>query len=89
MATLSVLHAKDGDNKITISDDNPEKRREIAPKILEILKSCMVVLHRPDNKEDQISGYDAEKNEWILKADGEKVSAAGTEATVVAPKSGG
>ncbi len=95
MIKLSKLSCNEGDGKIEIDDDDPKKRAEFSEEILKLLKKgAFIVVKASDGKKHRVVGYDAANNEWVTQEAGGrtkkvKITAARTQATVVAPIAGG
>jgi len=91
---LHILSTMRGHKKevITVEDDNPEKRAQLAEKILALIKDGFAIKLSDGSA---IKGYDPASNEWLIPAAGKKkgvwdrVKALGTSANVVAPVAGG
>lgn len=98
MIHISTLCCQKGDINIETDETDPEQRKLFAEQIVGLLvKGAHITVTNAENETFRITGYDAEKNEWILSASslkassakGGRKSATNTKATVVAPLSGG
>ena len=90
---MDYLSTLTGDTSITIDDNDPDKRAELAKHVTELLQKGYAVFVQDGDSTFKVKGYDAEENAWILvKRKGKKketVKAAGTVATTVPPRAGG
>ena len=90
---MDYLSTITGDTSITIDDNDPEKRAELATHVTELLQKGYAVFVQDGDSTFKVKGYDAEENAWILiKRKGkpkETVKAEGTVATTVPPRAGG
>lgn len=95
MIEVSTLCCKKGDINVETDENDPAQRKLLAEYIVAILaKGAFVSVKMPDGKDVRISGYDAEKNEWLLSSKPKKKKssrkpASGSKVTVVAPIAGG
>lgn len=66
MPTLTFLNVVEGDKSMFFEDEMPEKRAELAQRVLELQKSgyALFLIHSKDAW--RIRGYDDKENEWIL-----------------------
>ena len=66
MPTLTFLNVVEGDKSMFFEDEVPEKRAELAQKILELQKSgyALFLIHGQDAW--RVRGYDDKENEWVL-----------------------
>jgi len=92
---LDVLHAQEGDKRmITVADDDPEARKQLAKEIMRIVRRGYYVAIGGTERQagKKISGYDPVTNEWLVKKGKivERFSAKKFKrATAIAPQSGG
>lgn len=90
---MDYLSTLTGDTSITIDDNDPDKRAELAKHVEELIREGYAVFVQDGDSTFKVMGYDAEENAWILvKRKGkqkETVKAAGTVATTVPPRAGG
>lgn len=90
---FEVLSAITGHATITIEEDDPNERKNLAKTVTDLLQKghTVFLLHGEDTR--RIEGYDPDKNEWMLAAEKgvrkPRVSAAGSKAMATAPSAGG
>ncbi len=90
---MDYLSTLTGDTSITIDDNDPDKRAELAKHVVELIKQGYAIFVKDGDSTFKVRGYDAEKNAWIfVKNKGKKketTKAAGTVAITVPPRAGG
>ncbi len=92
MIELHTLTSTKGHARIVIEDKDPAKRAKLAERITEIIRLGHSVFVETDAGTFHISGYDKDKNEWIVRKSrgrAKKIAASGTKATAVPPRAGG
>lgn len=95
--TLECLNAQEGHaTVITIEDNDPEKRAELAAHVTEMLKKGYAIMVTKDGGTFPVAGYDKDTNEWVLKNTAKKkagpfqrMAAAATQAMGIPPRAGG
>lgn len=91
LVSLAMLSSVDGDKerKISEGEDTPELRAELALHVIKLVRSGYFVSLSDGTK---IVGYNAETNEWVVAASGDKtehVDAESNPATAISAVSGG
>lgn len=91
LVQLDVLGARYGHKSETISvdDDNPERRAELAEHVNKLIMSGFAVMLADGTK---VLGYDPDTNSWVAKVDSKKtkkVTAQGNPATATPLPAGG
>lgn len=92
MIELHSLTPTKGHARIMIEDTDPAKRAKLAKQITEIIRLGHSVFVETDTGTFRVSGYDKDKNEWIVKKPrgrAKTIAASGTKATAVPPRAGG
>ena len=63
---LEYLSTIQGDAKVTVEDDDPKERANLAQVIKELLEKGHAVFIEQGSETRRVKGYDPDKNEWIV-----------------------
>lgn len=69
MITIEFLNSVRGDKPMYVEDGEPEQRKKIASRLMELLKEGQAIFLIQGNETRRITGYDETNNQWKVQAD--------------------
>jgi len=63
---IEFLNSVRGDAPMYVEDSDPEQRKKIASKLLELLKEGQAIFLIQGDETRRIQGYDENSNEWLV-----------------------